>query len=483
MFSAKSIYTSVRLNNSNKSRGIERILPWPPPCKACPFGGSFMRGVSLCYIVVFCSAILCACGPAFEAYNYGDVMGGGSGTGPILNDPGLPPGANIVRNASFEGDLSVWEDWGGSSLLTVGAHSGGKAVRISGSGQGGIGQEVIYRIQTGATYQLKAQAKVASLSDEVYVGVRFFDLSNGTIADFRTRVQTTSYKEHSVSLKVPTGASSAKVYVWKQSSFNSFADVDDFSMVMTAEPEPPLKQAPVANPDNVQPLGPSGQWTLVFDENFSGTRLNTTWWNTGFWYNTTINNELQAYRPENVRVGGGYLQLVAEQRSTQTTWGEPKNYASGAITTRNKFTFTFGVVEARLRVPVGQGLSSLFQIEPNNKRSPPSITVMHALGQMPTVTSFNYRYYDINGVVRGLVNNVTGMDFSDSYHTFTVEWTATHVNFYVDGVLRGSYSGSQILRDPAFLILNLAVGGTVPSPVSNVGFPQTLQVDYIRVWQ
>lgn len=442
-----------------------------------------MRVISVCYIFVF-SWIVSGCGPAFEAYNYGEEGDGiGQGGGPVIVDPGLPATANIVRNATFTQDMNLWEDWGGSSLLSTGAYSGGRAVRISGSGQGGVGQEVLFRVKTRATYLLKAIAKVASSSDEVYMGVRFFDLSNATIADIRTRVTTTTYQNHSVSVTIPTGASSAKVYVWKQSTSNSFADFDDFSMVMTSPPAPPPKEAVINNPNNYLPTGPIGNYNLVLDESFNGSGLNTSIWNTGLWFNTTINNELQAYRPENVRVSGGNLALVAENRSAQTTWGENKSYASGAITTRNKFTFTYGVVEARMLVPVGQGLYSLFQLQPNNKRSPPEITIMSALGQNPYQTGFNYKFYDINGVVKALVGSVAGVDFSEAYHTFTLEWTDSKINFFVDGILKGTYTGDSVLRDDAFIMLSLAVGGVTPGSPSGIGFPQNLQVDYIRVWQ
>ncbi len=444
-----------------------------------------MRVISVWYIFVF-TLLVSGCGPSFDAYDYGvDEEGGGlgQGGGPVINDPGLPASANIVRNPSFTQDLDIWEDWGGSSLLSAGAYSGGRGVRISGSGQGGVGQEVLFRVKTRATYLLKAQAKVAAPSDVVYMGVRFFDLSNATIADIRTRITSTTYQPHSVSVTIPTGASSAKVYTWKESAGNSFADVDDFSMVMTSPPAAPPKEAVINNPNNFVPTGPIGNYNLVFDESFNGTGLNTSYWNTGLWFNTTINNEQQAYRPENVRISGGNLSIVAENRAAQTTWGENMSYASGAITTRNKFTFTYGVIEARLRVPVGAGLHSLFQLQPNNKRSPPEITVMQALGQQPHITGFNYKFYDINGAVKALVGTVSGVDFSDAYHLFTFEWTDTRLNFYVDGILKGTYTGDSILRDDAFLMLSLAVGGSIPGAPNGIGFPQSLQVDYVRVWQ
>jgi len=436
--------------------------------------------------LIFAAAMIVGCGPAFESNKYGvseEVGGGGlGGTGPIINDPVLPPNANVVRNSNFEQGMNTWEDWGGSQLLTGNAaYGGGSSARVSGGDQGGMGQEVLYRVKTGATYNLRAQAKVAATSDEVYVGVRFFDLSNATIADLRTRVGSTTYQQLSVPVTVPKGASSAKVYLWKQSTINSFADVDEFSLVMSSPPVDPPKEATIANPNGYRPSGPSGNYNLVFDDSFNGSAVNSTYWNTGLWFTTTINNEQQAYRPENVRVNSGRLQLVSEQRSAQTTWGENMSYASGAITTRNKFAFTFGVVEARARVPRGAGLSSLFYLEPNGKRSPPEINVMTALGQTPGTVGFNYKFYDINGSVRQMSGTTSGSDFADAYHTYTVEWTPTTIRYYVDGVFRGSYTGDSILRDDAFIVLSQAVGGLAGGV--SAGFPQTYEIDYVRVWQ
>jgi beta-glucanase (GH16 family) len=428
------------------------------------------------------------CGPAFKATTYGKSMfgsGGGPGSGsvgPILNEPSLPPNANIVRNPTFDQDLLIWEDWGGSSLLMGGAFSGNSAVRISGGDQGGVGQEVIFRVKTGAVYMLRAQAKVAATTDEVYLGVRFFNLTNGTISDQRVRITSTTYQPHVVNITVPTGASSAKVYVWKESTANSFADFDDFTMTMTTPPDEPDKEFSINNPNNYRPSGPAGNYTLVFDESFNGSALSSTYWNTGLWFTTTINNELQAYRPENAVVYSGTLKLVSESRTAQTTWGDQMNYASGAITTKDKFMFTTGIVEARARLPSGAGLHSLFYLEPYNKRAPPEINFMQALGQ-PTSAGFNYKFYDINGTVRSLSGTTNAADYADTFHTFTVEWTTSAVRFYVDGVLRGAYTGDSILRDEVFIVLSQAVGGATAGSPAGTAFPQNLEVDYIRVWQ
>jgi hypothetical protein len=402
----------------------------------------------------------------------------------IFSEPTLSPDTNVVRNAGFDQDLSIWEDWGGSSLLSSGAFSGSRGLRISGNDQGGMGQEILFRIKTGGVYTLTAQAKIGTASDEVYLGVRFFNLLNGTISDQRVRITTTSYSAHTVQITIPQGASSAKVYVWKQSTPASTADFDDFAMTLNAPPPRPAKEVAGDNPYGYYPHGPANasSYKLVFDEEFDTSMLDTTTWNTDLWYTTTINNELQAYRPENVLMVDSHLILEAEARSTTTTWGEAKSYASGAINTKDKFHFTMGIVEIYASLPRGAGLHSMFYLQPYNKRSPPQIDFLDALGQTPNSVSFNYKYVDIEGVLRNLTGTSTGPDYSADYHLYTVEWTETAVHYYVDGVLKGSYTGDSILRDDAFIVLSLAVGGNGVGPVGAT-FPETLAVQWIRVWQ
>jgi hypothetical protein len=435
-------------------------------------------------VLFFTPLSLSGCGEGFQSAISPGRAGSSSG-GIFDTTPVGSAHSNLLDNSSFEAGLNGWEDWGNSVLLASGTHSGAASLRVIG-GSGGRGQEVIYRLKTGATYLLKAYARVTDLSDQVYLGVRFFDTGNATIGDERVRVNTQSYSEYSVRFTLPQEVSSAKIYMYKQNSTSTPADFDDFSLTMVEGPVNPPMEPAVANPGGAQPSGPApgGGWTLVFNDDFSASNLNTSVWNTGYWFSYNIDNQLQAFRPENVRLNGGTLSLVAESRATTTTWGDPANYASGAVTTRNKFTFTFGVAEARLRVPKGRGLEAGLWLLPNNKRSPPEIDVMHVRGAAPTTAELSYLWMDASGTGHAQPMSASPADFSAAYHTFTVEWLPDHIAYYIDGVLQGRYSGDYVLRDPAFLILDLAVGGdSAGSPDGTTVFPQSFDVDYVRVWQ
>jgi beta-glucanase (GH16 family) len=185
-----------------------------------------------------------------------------------------------------------------------------------------------------------------------------------------------------------------------------------------------------------------------------------------------------------VRISGGSLNLVAEQRNTSTTWGQAMAYASGAIHTHGKFAFTYGVVEARVQIASGRGIYPVLALLPLNKRSPPEINLLMALGQDPFTVNQNFKFFDFDGNGRMLSATMSGSDFSAEFHTYTLYWTDRQITFYLDGVPRASYNGNSVLKDDAFLMFSQAIGGTVPgSPDASTVFPAATKIDYIRVWQ
>lgn len=352
------------------------------------------------------------------------------------------------------------------------------------AGIGGRGQEVIYRLKTGGKYALKAFAKVSSPSDQVYLGIKFTDTSNVVLSEPKVRVLAQAYAEYDLEFTVPLSVSSAKIYIYKQNQSAGTVDADDFSLTQVGSPVDAPKEPAIANPANYQPIGLGSNWQLVMNDDFTAASLNSSLWNSGFWFTYTLNNELQAYRSENLRQSGGILSLLAEQRSTQTTWGDPMNYASAAITTRNTFSFTFGVVEARLKVPKGKGFYPQFWLLPWNKRAPPEIDVLQVNGADTSTAHFNYAWIDDGGIARGQAMVAARGDLSADYHIYTLDWRTDSISYYIDGVLVGRYAGDFVLRDPAYLILNLAVGGdTAGAPNAGTVFPQSMDVDYIRVFQ
>ena len=114
---------------------------------------------------------------------------------------------------------------------------------------------------------------------------------------------------------------------------------------------PPTRQTPM-------PTGVGGDWKLTFDDEFDGTSLDTAKWSTG-WYGSGItppidSAEKDCYDPAQVSEGGGTLGLTLIQKSEDCGVSD-QVYTTGVVTTRGKFNFTYGFIEARVWLPAVPG--------------------------------------------------------------------------------------------------------------------------------
>ncbi len=203
------------------------------------------------------------------------------------------------------------------------------------------------------------------------------------------------------------------------------------------------------------------------------------------------NNELQYYtnRPENVVVENGMLKITARRESFQGS-----NYTSARVLTKGGlFQQTYGRFEARIKLPWGQGLWPAFWMLGTNSNTWPQrgeIDIMENRGSEPTI---------IHGSVHGpgysggqattKKYELTNDRFDTGFHVFGVEWGPNYINYYVDDVLYNQITPSDVTGqwvfndNPFYLILNVAVGGSFGgAPNANTVFPQTMYVDYVRVY-
>ncbi len=204
------------------------------------------------------------------------------------------------------------------------------------------------------------------------------------------------------------------------------------------------------------------------------------------------NNELQFYtdRKENVTVQNGYLIITARKESYQ---GSP--YTSARLLTKGKFEQAYGRFEARIRLPWGQGMWPAFwmlgaDIDTNPWPAAGEIDIMEFRGQEPstvlgTVHGPGYSAGESISKSYTLKND----RFDTGFHVFGIEWTPKYVNFYVDNVLYNQITpadvpGEWVFNKSFFILINLAVGGSfVGSPNNETVFPQTMLVDYVRVYK
>lgn len=236
-------------------------------------------------------------------------------------------------------------------------------------------------------------------------------------------------------------------------------------------------------------------YQLVWSDEFdTGTMPDTTKWSYDAGGNGWGNNELEYYtsaRPENARVAGGNLIIEARKES----FGG-RNYTSARLLTKNKAQWTYGKFEIRARLPKGKGtwpaIWALAATNPLNWPDDGELDIMEEVGYDPNIiygTAHNKLYNGANGKQKG--GNVFIKDAQDSFHVYSMEWTGSQVSWLVDGNVYFTYNNPNLGTDSwpylkdFFLILNVAIGGNWGGAqgVDDSVFPQSMLVDYVRVYQ
>lgn len=254
--------------------------------------------------------------------------------------------------------------------------------------------------------------------------------------------------------------------------------------------------------------------TLVWSDEFSNSTgasaqpSSTTWtYDTGGggWGN----NELETYckwgsatspcdtANPNAYVGtDGYLHVVARNPSSGS-------YSSARMKTQGLFSFQYGRIEIRAQVPEGQGIWPAFWLLGNSyaTASWPACGEMDVLERVNAATTPDWNEGSIHGT--GFTGTSLGTTYffpsgetAAGWHTYGMIWQKGSVSYYIDDPSNPyvTYSTSSIsglsgakwpfdTGQSAFLILNIAVGGSWPgSPDSTTTFPAEMLVDYVRIY-
>lgn len=249
------------------------------------------------------------------------------------------------------------------------------------------------------------------------------------------------------------------------------------------------------------PPTPSG-WTPVWIDDFNGpagSAPDPSKWGYDVGGHGYGNAELQNYtnRPENVSLdGAGNLVITARKENYGSCWYGLCTHTSGRILTANKFTQTYGRIEARLQVPAGRGLWPAFwtlgqDIFTAGWPNSGEIDIMEILGHETNKTygTLHGPGYSGGGSI-GASYTLPSGNFSQGFHTFTVDWSPNLIKWYVDGVLFSQKTPADlngnpwVFDKPHFILLNLAVGGQWPgSPDASTAFPARYVVDYVAVYE
>jgi beta-glucanase (GH16 family) len=217
--------------------------------------------------------------------------------------------------------------------------------------------------------------------------------------------------------------------------------------------------------------------TPVFADEFDGTALGTQWQTQMVWGQLT-DGQLERYDPSALGLRDGELALTAREQH-----GGEVPYVSGAITTFDRFEFTYGYAEIRARMPAGRGLWPAFWLAAVNPQSSSEIDVVEFLGHEPDTMHMTLHYDDAQGEHQEPQQTFRGPDFTADFHTFAVEWSPEAVVWYVDGVERARQT-EGVPDEPMYLIANLAVGGPwAGAPSGETVFPAEYRIDWIRVYE
>lgn len=210
------------------------------------------------------------------------------------------------------------------------------------------------------------------------------------------------------------------------------------------------------------------------------------------------NGELQCYTDstENAATDGrGHLVITAD-RSSGAPCGERNGWTSARLSTEGLFETTGGRLEVRARLPLGRGTWPAFwalgaSMPDRGWPAAGELDVMEHVGNRPGVVSGALHGPTSSGG-HWYLHEETSVDVADGrFHTFAAEWRATSVELSVDGRTYGAISRADVARlgswpweEPSYLVLNLAVGGTLGGPVpEDAAWPQRLVVDHVRVWR
>jgi len=259
----------------------------------------------------------------------------------------------------------------------------------------------------------------------------------------------------------------------------------------------------------LRPL-PAQRWHLVWSDEFdgpAGARVDSTKWRYALGDGCAINlcgwgnaeREYYGDEPSNVSLNGkGQLVITARRAplGLQCYYG-PCGYVSGKITTQKRVDFQPGRVEARIKLPAGQGLWPAFWMLGANIDSvgwPASgeLDIMENRGSKPGITSSAVHGPGYSGATPfAHEHTLGGRAFADDFHVFAVEWDSTAIRFFVDSVAHYTLKraeaetrGKWVFDQPAFININLAVGGIFDGdPRSDTEFPAAMVVDYVRVYR
>ncbi|WP_238860214.1 family 16 glycosylhydrolase [Clostridium sp. YIM B02569] len=232
-------------------------------------------------------------------------------------------------------------------------------------------------------------------------------------------------------------------------------------------------------------------WNLAWSDEFNGTNINTSNWKYETGGDGWGNNELECYtnRSENARIENGNLVIEARKENYNGM-----NYTSARLKSQGLKNWTYGKVEARMKLPAGQGVWPAFWMLGENI----SQVSWPKCGEIDIMEHINNESA-IHGTIHwDSTGNNTHAQYGAAspnidvtqYHVYSIEWDVSSIKWFVDGTqyleanIANNINGTEEFHKPFFILFNLAVGGNWPgNPDGSTPFPAKMYVDYVRVYQ
>ena len=262
--------------------------------------------------------------------------------------------------------------------------------------------------------------------------------------------------------------------------------------------------------DHFEGYAPNG-YSLTFEDEFDQGKLSDNWEpmigdGSDYGVYRWGNNEEQYYKKENAVVRGNALHIIAKREDTRAE-RDTYHFTSARLRTQGKVATTYGYIEARIKLPAGNGLWPAFWMLPEarfaGKGWPTSgeIDIMEAKGRI--LNSYGSAVHDAN--TSGHVYNSKDYKFDSStditdFHCYGLLWTEDYLKFYIDGV--NFFSVSSVVyqhSNPSYtevsssapfdrdfhILLNLAIGGNYDGGISVSDDFESAEmvVDYVRIFQ
>ena len=277
---------------------------------------------------------------------------------------------------------------------------------------------------------------------------------------------------------------------------------------LAVRPAPSPASQPVSPAAQDSPRPQQARYVLVWADEFDtdGRPDPARWtYERGF----VRNREAQWYRPENAWVEDGLLVIEARREPHPNPRHDPGSddwrrsrpaaeYTSASLTTRGLHAWRYGRIEMRARIPVGPGMWPAFWTVGTEGRWPASgeIDIMEYYRGMILANAAWWAGEAWEAVwddSRTPLEALGGPDWPGAFHVWRMDWDEDALRIYVDDRLLNTVdldetfnrdgSGVNPLRQPHYLIMNLAIGGTNGGDPSGSAFPARYEVDYVRVYQ